>query len=121
MKSREFPGRPVVSTLTARGLGSVPGRGLKIPQASSQGKTKQMESREMMTAEARMMVYLGMEEGLVMGGGGGHQWCWHCSPDLGNDDMSVKKLLLKIIYSFIWLCKVLVIACGIFQFQHATS
>ena len=33
MKSREFPGRPVVSTLTAKGLGSVPGWGLKIPQA----------------------------------------------------------------------------------------
>ena len=70
MKSREFPGRPVVSTLTAKGLGSVPGWGLKIPQASSQGKTKQMESREMMTAEARMMVTWAWKKDLWWGVGG---------------------------------------------------
>ena len=31
--SREFPGGPVVSAITARGLGSIPSWGTKIPQA----------------------------------------------------------------------------------------
>ena len=47
---RDFPGGPVVRTglgaFTAGGMGSIPGRGTKIPQATWRGQKKKKKERK---------------------------------------------------------------------------
>ena len=118
MKSREFPGRPVVST-HCQGSGFSPWLGIEESTSQQPGENQTNERQRNDDSWSQDDGYLALEEGLVMGGWGGISgagtvlliWVM-MTRVLKNHDL---------IYPLIWLCKVLVTACGTFQFQHATS